>query len=254
MRILVFSWLLFMSLLQILCRVRVSGQCLNDQSSLLLQLKSSLQFNLSSSTKLVHWNQNFDCCNWDGVVCDRSGHVIRLDLENEFISGGIENSTALFGLRYLEKLNLASNSFNGIQIPKGLQNLTNLAYLNLSNAGFGLRGLYLDGVNISAQANDWSQALSSSLPDLASLSLRRCGLSGPLDPSLSELQSLSVLQLDRNNLSTKIPDFFAISHTFGQPDTYSFCSVLSQRNFPLFLDHRIPLLTQNYISDTFAEK
>ncbi|KAL0333178.1 UNVERIFIED_CONTAM: Receptor-like protein 33 [Sesamum angustifolium] len=234
-----------MSLLQILCLVRVSGQCLNDQSSLLLQLKSSLQFNLSSSTKLVHWNQNFDCCNWDG-------------------------------------LNLASNSFNGIQIPKGLQNLTNLAYLNLSNAGFGgqvpvelsemrslvsldlsssfrgvlplrlekpnlkvlvqnltgLRELYLDGVNISAQANDWSQALSSSLPDLASLSLRRCGLSGPLDPSLSELQSLSVLQLDRNNLSTKIPDFFANFSSLTTL-TLSFCSL--QGTFPDMI-FRLPTL------------
>ncbi|KAL0315241.1 UNVERIFIED_CONTAM: Receptor-like protein 53 [Sesamum calycinum] len=216
------------------------------------------------------------------VVCDRSGHVIRLDLENEFISGGIENSTALFGLRYLEKLNLASNSFNGIQIPKGLQNLTNLAYLNLSNAGFGgqvpvelsemrslvsldlsssfqgvlplrlekpnlkvlvqnltgLRELYLDGVNISAQANDWSQALSSSLPDLASLSLRRCGLSGPLDPSLSELQSLSVLQLDRNNLSTKIPDFFANFSSLTTL-TLSFCSL--QGTFPDMI-FRLPTL------------
>ncbi|KAL0324546.1 UNVERIFIED_CONTAM: Receptor-like protein Cf-9 [Sesamum calycinum] len=177
------------------------------------------------------------------VVCDSSGHVISLDLEGEFISGGIQNSSGLFGLRYLERLNLADNSFNGIQIPKGLQNLTNLAYLNLSNAGFGgqvpaelsemrslvsldlsssfgilplrlekpnlkvivqnltgLRELYLDGVNISAQTSDWCQALSSSLPDLRSLSLRRCGLSGPLHSSLSELQALSVLQLDSNNI------------------------------------------------------
>ncbi|XP_011077532.1 LRR receptor-like serine/threonine-protein kinase GSO2 [Sesamum indicum] len=273
MRFLVFSWLLFMSLLQILCLVRVSGQCLNDQRSLLLQLKSSLVFNLTTSTKLVNWNQNSDCCNWDGVGCDGSGHVIRLDLENEFLSGGIENSTGLFGLRYLQNLNLASNSFNGIQIPKGLQNLTNLAYLNLSNAGFGgqvpvelsemrslvsldlsssfqgvlplrlekpnlkvlvqnltgLRELYLDGVNISAQASDWSQALSSSLPDLRSLSLRRCGLSGPLDPSLSELQSLSVLHLDRNNLSTTIPDFLANFSSLTTL-TLSFCSL--QGTFP----------------------
>ncbi|KAK4432260.1 Receptor-like protein 18 [Sesamum alatum] len=262
-----------MSLLQIFCAVRVSGQCLNDQRSLLLQLKSSLVFNLASSTKLVHWNQSFDCCDWHGVVCDGSGHVISLDLENEFISGGIENSTALFGLRYLESLNLASNSFSGIQIPKGLQNLTNLAYLNLSNAGFGgqvpvelselrslvrldlsssfqgvlplklekpnlkvlvqnltgLRELYLDGVNISAQASDWCQALSSSLPDLRSLSLRRCGLSGPLDLSLSELQSLSVLQLDRNNLSTAVPGFFANFSSLTTL-TLSFCSL--QGTFP----------------------
>ncbi|KAK6125985.1 hypothetical protein DH2020_040293 [Rehmannia glutinosa] len=169
------------------------------------------------------------------------------------ISGGIDNSTGLFGLRYLENLNLAFNTFNSIQIPTGLQNLTNLAYLNLSNAGFGgqvpieisrmknlvildlsslfpgleplklenpnlkmlvqnltgLQELYLDAVNISAQKNDWCQALSSSLPNLRNLSLRDCDLSGPLDSSLSRLRLLSVLRLDRNNLSTTVPDFFA---------------------------------------------
>ncbi|KAL0329493.1 UNVERIFIED_CONTAM: Receptor-like protein 18 [Sesamum radiatum] len=261
-----------MSLLRVLYVVRVSGHCLSDQRVLLLQLKSSLVFNSTVSTKLVHWNQNADCCNWGGVVCDSSGHVISLDLEGEFISGGIQNSSGLFGLRYLERLNLADNSFNGIQIPKGLQNLTNLAYLNLSNAGFGgqvpaelsemrslvsldlsssfgilplrlekpnlkvivqnltgLRELYLDGVNISAQTSDWCQALSSSLPDLRSLSLRRCGLSGPLYSSLSELQALSVLQLDRNNLSTTVPDFFANFSSLTTL-TCSFCSL--QGTFP----------------------
>ncbi|KAL0395135.1 UNVERIFIED_CONTAM: Receptor-like protein 18 [Sesamum latifolium] len=246
MRILVFSWLLFMSLLRVLYVVQVSGQCLRDQRVLLLQLKSSLVFDSEFSTKLVHWNQHADCCNWNGVVCDSSGHVISLDLEYEFISWGIENSSSLFGIRYLERLNLAENSFNGTQIPKGLQNLTNLAYLNLSNAGFGgqtrktksegdcaeltgLQELYLDGVDISAQTSDWCQALSSSLPDLRSLSLRRCGLSGPLDPSLSELQSLSVLQLDRNNLSTTVPDFLAYFSSLTTL-TCSFCSL--QGTFP----------------------
>ncbi|KAI3447805.1 hypothetical protein Pfo_004470 [Paulownia fortunei] len=273
MRIQVFSWLLLMSLFQILYVVQVSGQCLDDQRSLLLQLKNSLVFDSASSTKLVKWNQNVDCCNWDGVVCDSSGHVIRLDLENELISGGIENSSGLFGLQYLEKLNLAFNSFNNIQIPKRLQNLTILAYLNLSNAGFGgqvpleistmrslvsmdlstlfpgpeplklenpnlkmlvqnltgLRELYLDGVNISAQKSDWCQALSSSLPNLRNLSLRSCELSGPLDSSLSQLHSLSVLRLDRNNLSTTVPDFFA---NFSNLTTLTLSSCSLKGPFP----------------------
>ncbi|KAL1543590.1 receptor-like protein 7 [Salvia divinorum] len=241
--------LLFLSLIQILIPLLVSGQCNDDQRSSLLQLKSTLEYDSTYSTKLVKWNQSDDCCGWEGVGCDGAGRVTSLNLENETIAGGIENSTALFSLQSLETLNLAFNLFNRAQIPKGLQNLSNLSNLNLSNAGFGgqvpielselrslvtldlstlfggalilenpnlrrlvqnlprLRELYLDNVNISAQKSDWCQALSSSLPNLTTLSLRSCGLSGPLDPSLAGLHSLSVLRLDGNNLQTTVPEF-----------------------------------------------
>ncbi|KAB2619727.1 LRR receptor-like serine/threonine-protein kinase [Pyrus ussuriensis x Pyrus communis] len=60
-----------------------------------------------------------------------------------------------------------------------------------------LTELYLDGVNISAQGNEWVLRLSNTL------------LSGPVDKSLAKLQSLSVIQLDRNDISGLIPRFFA---------------------------------------------
>ncbi|KAL8509221.1 hypothetical protein ACS0TY_016416 [Phlomoides rotata] len=252
MRIQVITGCLLMSLFQILFVLQVSSQCLDDQRLLLLQLKSSLVYDTELSTKLVSWSQSVDCCNWDGVACVTSGHVIGLDLAYEGISGGIDNSSGVFGLQYLQSLNLAWNIFNGDQIPKGLQNLTNLAHLNLSNAGFvgqvpievstmkrlvvldlsslyqarqplklkspnlqklvenlnELRELYLDFVDVPSQKSEWCQALSSSLPNLTTLSLRYCGLSGPLDSSLSQLRSLSVLRLEGNNLSTTVPNFF----------------------------------------------
>ncbi|KAG6435778.1 hypothetical protein SASPL_100653 [Salvia splendens] len=243
--------LLFLSLFQILIPLLVSGQCNDDQRSTLLHLRSTLEYNSTYSTKLVTWNQSDDCCRWEGVGCDRAGLVTSLNLENETIAGGIENSTVLFSLQSLQSLNLAYNLFKRAHIPKGLQNLSNLSYLNLSNAGFGgqvpielselrslvtldlstlfggalvlenpnlwglvqnlprLRELYLDNVNISAQKSDWCQVLSSSLPNLTTLSLRSCGLSGPLDPSLAGLHSLSVLRLAGNNLSTTVPEFIA---------------------------------------------
>ncbi|KAG6435776.1 hypothetical protein SASPL_100651 [Salvia splendens] len=243
--------LLFLSLFQILIPLLVSGQCNDDQRSTLLHLRSTLEYNSTYSTKLVTWNQSDDCCRWEGVGCDRAGRVTSLNLENETIAGGIENSTVLFSLQSLQSLNLAYNLFKRAHIPKGLQNLSNLSYLNLSNAGFGgqvpielselrslvtldlstlfggalvlenpnlwglvqnlsrLRELYLDNVNIYAQKSDWCQVLSSSLPNLTTLSLRSCGLSGPLDPSLARLHSLSVLRLAGNNLSTTVPEFIA---------------------------------------------
>ncbi|KAK0584701.1 hypothetical protein LWI29_017397 [Acer saccharum] len=182
------------------------------------------------------------------------GRVTGLNLSFESISGGIENSKGLFGLQHLQSLDLAYNRCNASQIPSRLANLTNLTYLNLSNAGFVgqipiaisrltrlvtldlsilsfpgtvllklenpnlkvlvqdltvLRELYLDGVNISANGNEWCQALSFSLTNLQVLSLSTCFLSGPIHPDLVNLHSLSVIRLDLNNLSSPVPDFFA---------------------------------------------
>ncbi|XP_031277396.1 receptor-like protein 6 [Pistacia vera] len=234
--------------------VLVSGQCQSSQQSLLLQMKNSLVFNSTSSVNLAQWDQNTDCCNWSGVDCDEAGHVISLNLSNESVSGGIENATGLFALQNLSSLNLAYNRFNAIQIPSRLANLTNLTYLNLSNAGFAgqipssisgmtklvtldlssltfvgdsllklenpnlrvlvqnlteLRELYLDGVNISASGKKWCPALSFSLPNLSVLSLSFCFLSGPIDSSLTNLRSLSAINLDSNNLSFPVPEFLA---------------------------------------------
>lgn len=111
----------------------VSGQCLGNQKSLLLQLKNSLNFTASLSSKLVRWPQSND--SWDGVICE-GGRVTGLDLSNESIAGGLNDSSSLFRLKNLQRLNLAFNRFQSLEIPSGFSNLTNLMYLNLSNAGF----------------------------------------------------------------------------------------------------------------------
>ncbi|XP_039166430.1 receptor like protein 22-like [Eucalyptus grandis] len=255
-------------------RILVSGQCLaGDQKSLLLELKNSLNFRTSWSTKLVRWNQRND--SWEGVTC-KDGQVTGLDLSNEWITGGLNDSSSLFRLNYLQELNLASNSFQSLEIPSGFSNLTNLVYLNLSNAGFTgqvpigisrltrlvtldvsmvyfpgltslklenpnlkmlvgnlneLRELYLDGVDVSATGNEWCNALYSSLPKLQVLSMINCNLSGPLEScsSLMNLHSLSVIKLDGNNLSTTVPEFFAL---FGNLTTLHLSSCGLQGVFP----------------------
>jgi Leucine-rich repeat (LRR) protein len=132
-------------------------------------------------------------------------------------------------LKNLSHLNLSNAGFAG-QIPVEISSLTRLVFLDLSATYFPgatplklenpslkmfvqnlpkLTELYLDGVNISAQGNEWCQSLSSSLPNLRVLSLSNCYLSGPIDYTLQKLQYLSIIRLDNNNLSTPVPEFFA---------------------------------------------
>ncbi|KAI3844646.1 hypothetical protein MKX03_026748 [Papaver bracteatum] len=221
----------------------VQGKCLNDQRALLIKLNQSISYNdLDPSpfiSKRNSWSLNTDCCSsWDGIECDMGGHVISLDLSSELLYH-IGDYNNLFSLQYLERLNLADNSFVKA-FPSGFERLSNLTYLNLSNSGFseqipigisqmtklvtldlsdngygyilrdpdlealtrnltGLTELVLDGVNISEHGSKWCRTLSSALPKLQVLSLSRCSLSGHLDSSLSKLRSLRELHLDDND-------------------------------------------------------
>ena len=69
------------------------------------------------------------------MSCDNEGHVTSLDLDGESISGEFHDSSVLFSLQHLQKLNLADNNFSSV-IPSGFKKLNKLTYLNLSHAGF----------------------------------------------------------------------------------------------------------------------
>ncbi|KAH7866180.1 hypothetical protein Vadar_016770 [Vaccinium darrowii] len=280
MRIPILCWLFLIPIFII----SVSGQCLHEQKSLLLQLKNNLTFNSSISTKLTNWNQTLDCCKWKGVACDHNGYIAGLDLNSEKISNGIGYSSTLFSLRYLETLNLANNSLNSAPIPSNIGNLKNLEHLNLSNSGFsgqipvglslltrlvvldlstpyflgtptlrvgnpnlstlfgnlsGVKELYLDGVNVSANGYEWGQAISTSMPNLRVLSLSNCYLSGPIDSSLQKLHNLSEINLSSNNLTSQVPGFFA---NFRNLTVLRLSSSNLNGTFPENIFHQIPTL------------
>ncbi|CAK8574896.1 unnamed protein product [Lathyrus sativus] len=130
----------------------------------------------------------------------------------------------------LNYLNLSYASFMG-QIPIEISQLTRLVTLDISSLssyyliGQGLklekpnlqkflqnlrsiRKLYLDGVDITAQGQEWCNALFP-LRDLQELSMSKCDLSGPLDSSMIKLENLSVIILDGNNFSSPVPETFA---------------------------------------------
>ncbi|CAM8906314.1 unnamed protein product [Rhodiola kirilowii] len=260
---LIFSLIIFFMNAAVIC----FGQCLADQKSLLIDIKSSLVFDASLSVKLANWDHHLDCCSWPGVMCSDGG-IIELDLSSESLSDGFNSSSSIFHLKYLQSLNLAYNEFDEITIPNRLADLSALRYLNLSDAGFTgkipieisklrelrvldfsenvletpenltglvqnlthLSELYLDGVNLSSSATTWCSVLSSSLPNLTVLSLSNCNLlSLGDDYSLAKLQFLSVLRLDRNNLSLLDPQVFA---NFSHLVTLSLVSCELEGTFP----------------------
>lgn len=174
----------------------VSGQCLGNQKSLLLQLKNSLNFTASLSSKLVRWPQSND--SWDGVICE-GGRVTGLDLSNESIAGGLNDSSSLFRLKNLQRLNLAFNRFQSLEIPSGFSNLTNLMYLNLSNAGFAGQV----PIGISHLTRLVTLDVSASviyLPGLTSLKLENPNLK----MLVGNLRELRELYLDGVNMSATV--------------------------------------------------
>ena len=146
MGIILFSWIFFMPLCSsffVMHVALVSDECLSDErvcledeSMLLLQLKSTLKFNVVASNKLVSQSRSADCCSWGGVTWDATSHVVSLDLSSEFIFGEFNSSSSIFRLQYLQSLNLANNTFYYSQIPSGFGKLGRLIYLNLSSVGF----------------------------------------------------------------------------------------------------------------------
>jgi hypothetical protein len=167
----------------------VSGQCIDEQRNLLIELKNSLKFNSNLSTKLVHWDetQTPDCCSWAGVNCSDGGHVIGLNLNNESISGGLNNSSSLFRLQYLQNLSLAYNNFNSSRIPPEFGNLTNLIYLNLSTAGF-----------------------AEQIP----IEISRLTRLVTLDLSANYYLSISVLKIEKPNLATLVQNLSELKELY----------------------------------------
>nr|XP_023919917.1 receptor-like protein 12 isoform X2 [Quercus suber] len=195
MKISLFSWLFFIPICSIFLNFGtfvVSGQCLGDQKSLLLQFKKGLKYNNNSSTKLVRWDERVDCCLWDGVNCS-GGRVIGLNLFNESITGGLQNSS-LFRLQYLESLNLAYNKLNSSQIPSRFDELTNLSYLNLSNAGFAGQ--------IPIAISNLTRLVTLDLSTLSFLSVSMLKLEDPnLAKLVHNLSEIKELYLDGVNIS-----------------------------------------------------
>ncbi|KAK9167508.1 hypothetical protein Scep_002699 [Stephania cephalantha] len=172
--------------------------CLRDQSSALLQFKSSITIDeYIAHSNLWSWETNTSCCSWQGVTCNGYGFVIGLDASESGLSGMINSSTSLFKLRRLEKLNLAYNEFSG-PIPSSYANndLPNLTYVDLSNN----------------QLNGTIPPSLFTLPSLQEMHLGQNKLIGILDVEAfpnSISSPLTWLDLSYNLLQGSIPKFIS---------------------------------------------
>ncbi|XP_016649749.1 PREDICTED: LRR receptor-like serine/threonine-protein kinase GSO1 [Prunus mume] len=220
----------------------VTIRCIERERQALLAFKRGL---VDKSDLLSSWGseaQKQDCCRWVGVSCsNQTGHVLQLDLSNEFDNfQGKMISPKLIELHHLKHLDLHGINFNGSQIPHIIGSLSNLRYLDLSWTYFGskfpsqvgnltnlvyldlsgndftnaeylnwlpllssLRYLDLSFTNLS-NVVDWPEAVNK-LPELTKLTLAYCDLPSPILSTLSYInssKSLASVDLSSNHLST----------------------------------------------------
>ena len=193
---------------------RPKALCREEEREALLSFKKGVD---DPSNRLSSWvSDHEECCNWEGVLChNTTGHVLKLNLRWKVgqyaLSFGGEINRSLLDLKYLQYLDLSGNDFRRINIPKFFGSLSNLRYLNLSNAGFGgviphqLGNLsklhyldigdshYDDGNSLNVEDLEWI----SGLPFLEYLDMTNVNLSKASNwlHVMNKLHSLSVLLL-----------------------------------------------------------
>ena len=170
--------------------------CHPDQRDAILDFKNKFQIQKPCLDRpLKSWENNSDCCSWDGIRCDASfGDVIKLNLSDSCLRGQFNSNSTIFLLRslpFLTTLDLSSNEFSG-NIPSSLGNLSKLTTLDLS-------------------ANDFSGEIPSSLGNLSkltTLNLSQNKFTGKVPSSLGNLLNLTGLDLSQNNFVGEISSFF----------------------------------------------
>ena len=117
--------------------------CHHDESSALLQFKSSFTINTDYNgcgeplLKTTTWKNETDCCSWPGVTCNTVyGRVVGLNLGCEGLQGIFHPNNTLFYLVHLQTLNLSNNDFSASHFHSKFGRFLSLAHLDFSSCYF----------------------------------------------------------------------------------------------------------------------
>ncbi|XP_057750041.1 leucine-rich repeat receptor-like protein kinase TDR [Arachis stenosperma] len=142
-----------------------------------------------------------------------TGELFKLILFSNKFTGGL---SPLSDCSSLVRLRLEDNSFSG-RIPLRFSHLPDISYVDLSHNNF-VGGIPSDisqayqlryfNVSYNPRLGGTIPTRIWSLPVLQNFSSSSCGISGDL-PQFESCKSISIIDLDRNNLSGTIPNSFS---------------------------------------------
>ncbi|KAG2306577.1 hypothetical protein Bca52824_026325 [Brassica carinata] len=198
--------------------------CRPDQRDALLEFKSEFNdegiqgawtsFCVTSSPKRKSWENNTDCCYWDGITCDANSGLPPWPFQTQQQS---------FQTAISPSLNLAYNDFNASSIPTRINELMGLQRLDLSYTSFSgkipteilhltklvsldLSSIFMYPQTLSSPGKPFLSQLAQNLTNLRQLDLSHVNLSSEIPQvMMSNLTSLRSIRLHDCNLFGKFP-------------------------------------------------
>uniref|UniRef100_K3Z2Z4 Uncharacterized protein n=1 Tax=Setaria italica TaxID=4555 RepID=K3Z2Z4_SETIT len=189
----------------------LTSSCTEQEKNSLLQFVSGLSQD-AGLAKL--WQEDTDCCNWEGITCNGNKTVIDVSLASRGLEGHISQS--LGNLTGLQQVNLSYNSLSG-GLPLGLVSSSSIIVLDVSfnqlngdlhELPSSIPGRPLQVLNISSNlfTGQFASTTWKGMQNLIALNASNNSFTGHIPSHFCNISpSFSVLELSYNKLSGSIP-------------------------------------------------